>query len=92
MFKICFVCVSVTSESSEHGMFNFAVWVSTIVVLILAIVWGLVSMGFSILNASTRPIETITGPVGLYLWNGLAGKFLFFVLLFSLYLQFSSLS
>ena len=42
----------------------------------MAIAWGLVAMGFAVLNASTKPIETITGPVGLYLWNLLASEYL----------------
>ncbi|XP_067657415.1 clarin-2-like isoform X1 [Haliotis asinina] len=59
----------------EYGLFNFGLWVSTIVMLALGIVWGLVSLGFTAFNVVGKPIETITGPAGLYLWNGLAGTF-----------------
>jgi hypothetical protein len=56
----------------EYGLFSFPLWVSTIVALSLAIVFGLVTIGFSVFNVFGRPIETITGPMGLYLWNFLA--------------------
>ncbi|XP_046335097.1 clarin-3-like isoform X1 [Haliotis rufescens] len=59
----------------EYGLFNFGLWVSTIVMLALGIVWGLVSLGFTAFNVVGKPIETITGPAGLYLWNGLACTF-----------------
>ncbi|XP_046545430.1 clarin-2-like isoform X2 [Haliotis rubra] len=59
----------------DYGLFNFGLWVSTIVMLALGIVWGLVSLGFTAFNVVGKPIETITGPAGLYLWNGLAGTF-----------------
>ncbi|KAK7109421.1 hypothetical protein V1264_013467 [Littorina saxatilis] len=56
----------------EHGLFSFALWVCTIIFLSLSIVMGLVTIGFSVFNVFGRPIETITGPMGLYLWNGLS--------------------
>ncbi|ELT94496.1 hypothetical protein CAPTEDRAFT_225913 [Capitella teleta] len=64
-----------SGEVRGHGLFNFGLWLSSIVMVALGIIWGLVSMGFSALNAGTRPIETITGPMGLYLWNALAGGY-----------------
>ena len=62
-------------EITDHGLFNMALWVCVIVFVALGIVWGLVAAGFALLNAGTRPIETITGPMGLYLWNGLGCKY-----------------
>ena len=35
---------------------------------------GLVAACFVVLNISIRPIETINGPIGLYVWNFTAGK------------------
>ena len=64
--------------------FNMGLWVSTILFAVLAICWGLVAVVFSAINASIRPIETITGPMGLYLWNGLAGKMNLFSLFFQI--------
>ena len=59
-------------EQIKYGLFSFPLWVCTIVFLSLSIVMGLVTIGFSIFNIFGRPIETITGPMGLYLWNGLS--------------------
>ena len=41
----------------------------------LAIGWGVVAVAFAVLNASVRPIEQITGPFGLYVWNSIAGVY-----------------
>ncbi|XP_074642006.1 clarin-1-like [Tubulanus polymorphus] len=57
----------------EFGLFDFGLWVSTLIFAALAIAWAIVVMAFTILNLNTRPIETITGPMGLYIWNTLAG-------------------
>ncbi len=54
-------------------MFSFSLWVSVVVFTCLGLAMGIVCLAFSLLNAGTRPIETITGPMGLYLWNSLAG-------------------
>lgn len=59
-------------DKIDYGLFSFPLWVSVIVALSLAIVMGLVTIGFSVFNVFGRPIETITGPMGLYLWNALA--------------------
>ncbi len=75
-FNKCLLVVSVTEEA-DNGLFTFGLWVTTILMLAMAIVWALIAMGFAVLNASTKPIETITGPVGLYLWNLLASEYSF---------------
>ncbi|KAL8615831.1 hypothetical protein ACOMHN_048539 [Nucella lapillus] len=59
----------------QYGLFSFQLWVSTIVFLSLSIIMGLVTLGFSIFNIFGRPIETITGPMGLYVWNGISVLF-----------------
>ena len=56
----------------DFGLFSFGLWVATVVTLALGVVWGLVSILFAMFNIFGKPIETITGPAGLYLWNGLA--------------------
>ncbi|KAL5017377.1 hypothetical protein ScPMuIL_006966 [Solemya velum] len=68
----------------DFGMFSAGLWVSTIVMTSLAIAMGLVAMGFSMFNIFGKPIETLTGVPGLYLWNCLAG--LFSVLAVAVYL------
>lgn len=59
----------------QYGLFSFQLWVSLIVFLSLSIVMGLVTIGFSVFNIFGRPIETITGPMGLYVWNGISVVF-----------------
>ena len=66
------LCVCSGFEQINYGLFSFPLWVCTIVFLSLSIVMGLVTIGFSVFNVFGRPIETITGPMGLYLWNGLS--------------------
>lgn len=70
-----------------EGLFNYGIWMTCIISAALSIVFGLVTMGFAIFNIFGKPIETITGPIGLYLWNGTASLFAFlemilFVILF----------
>lgn len=60
------------------GLFNYGFWVTSIISAALSIVFGFISMGFAIFNICGKPIETVTGPMGLYIWNGIA--FLFAVL------------
>ena len=67
--------LSVKLDLINYGLFDFALWVTTIVMLSLSIVWGLVSIGFTAFNILGKPIETITGPMSLYLWNGLACEY-----------------
>ncbi|XP_021361201.1 clarin-2-like isoform X1 [Mizuhopecten yessoensis] len=82
---------SVKKELYEFGLFPYGLWVATIVLSALGMAWGLVSIGFSIFNIAGKPIETITGPMGLYLWNGLAllftalGMVMYLVLYFRYY-------
>ncbi|KAK6178069.1 hypothetical protein SNE40_012902 [Patella caerulea] len=66
---------SSVKELNDLGLFNFGLWVSTIVMLSLGIVWGMVAIGFTVYNIFGKPIETVTGEMGLYLWNGLALNF-----------------
>ncbi|XP_064603651.1 clarin-3-like isoform X2 [Liolophura sinensis] len=58
-----------------YGMFDYGLWVGTIVMAALGIAWGLIAFGFGCFNVLSHPIETITGPVGLYVWNAIAAFF-----------------
>lgn len=62
----------------EYGLFGFGYWVTILVMLSLGIVWGLVTISFTVFNIFGKPIETITGPLGLYLWNLLGCKYWFY--------------
>ncbi|XP_064630684.1 clarin-2-like isoform X2 [Lineus longissimus] len=68
----------IVPKEARNGLFNFGLWVATIIFSAFSIAWGLVCIGFVVLNVGTKPIETLTGPMGLYLWNAFA---LFFTLL-----------
>ncbi|XP_052772540.1 clarin-3-like [Mya arenaria] len=68
----------------ELGLFNFGYYLTIIICAALALVFGMISMGFAIFNICGKPIETITGPCGLYVWNGFA--FLFSVLEMAMFL------
>lgn len=69
---------TVREEAYNFGLFSFGLWVATIICGALGIVWGLIHVAFAVFNVVAKPIETITGPFGLYVWNGLA---FFFILL-----------
>jgi hypothetical protein len=57
------------------GLFSFPIYVTTLVMLILAVISEFLAIGFGVFNVFGRPIETITGPSGLYVWNMLAFMF-----------------
>lgn len=59
----------------DENFIDFKLWVATIVTLSLAILFGVIGGGFSILNVVSNPIEWITGIGGLYVWNTVAGVF-----------------
>ncbi|VDI74528.1 Hypothetical predicted protein [Mytilus galloprovincialis] len=72
----------------EYGLFGFGYWVTILVMLSLGIVWGLVTISFTVFNIFGKPIETITGPLGLYLWNLLGLIFMLIgVILFAVLFQ-----
>ncbi|CAG2178107.1 unnamed protein product [Oppiella nova] len=53
----------------------FGLWLFTVLCVAIAMVFGIVSSVFSIINTVMTPIEVITGIQGLFLWNGLAALF-----------------
>ncbi|XP_064465884.1 clarin-3-like [Ornithodoros turicata] len=53
----------------------FALWLVTVLGISLAIIFGLVSCIFAVINSVMTPVETVTGRVGLYLWNGVGALF-----------------
>ena len=74
VFTVHVSFISVSENLVQNNMINFGLWVSTIVFAGFSLVWGLVTMAFAILNINTKPIETLTGPMGLYLWSAFACK------------------
>ena len=53
---------------------SFGLWVFTVLCVAIAIIFGLVSSIFAIINTVMTPIEVISGMQGLYLWNGMGGN------------------
>lgn len=76
----------------EYGLFSYGLWVSTIVSAAVNMVFGLVAIGFAVFNMFGKPIETITGPLGLYLWNGMGFLFCLIEVVIFLVLFLTSLS
>ncbi|XP_056006526.1 clarin-1-like isoform X2 [Ostrea edulis] len=80
-----------TGELYQYGLFPFSLWVVVIIMSAVGMIWALVYIGFAIFNICGKPIETITGPLGLYLWKGLAllfsllGMVVYLVLFFQYY-------
>ena len=53
---------------------NYGLLMTTFVSLGLCGLFLVVSAGFGVFNAFSDPIETWAGPIGLYYYNGFAGK------------------
>ncbi|KAG8171415.1 hypothetical protein JTE90_023061 [Oedothorax gibbosus] len=56
-------------------LFTFSLWLLTIMSLALAMLFGLISAVFAVINTVVTPVEVITGISGLYLWNGIGALF-----------------
>ena len=56
-------------------LMNFGLWLFTILCVAIAMIFGVVSIIFAIINTIMTPIEIISGPQGLYLWNGMGALF-----------------
>lgn len=52
---------------------SIGLWVTTILFAALAMLWAVIGAIFSLINTVIIPYETLTGPLGLYLWSCLAG-------------------
>ncbi|RWS04900.1 Clarin-3-like protein [Dinothrombium tinctorium] len=53
----------------------FGLWLFTVLSIAIAIMFGIVSSIFAIINTVMTPIEVITGLHGLFLWNGMGALF-----------------
>lgn len=68
-------CISVQQEMTKNPqLFTFSLWLLTIMSLALAMLFGLISAVFAVINTVVTPVEVITGIAGLYLWNGIGGN------------------
>jgi len=57
---------------SGESFMSLGLWVTIILFAVLALLWGVVGIVFALINTVIVPYETITGPLGLYLWSSLA--------------------
>ncbi|KAK3096709.1 hypothetical protein FSP39_002596 [Pinctada imbricata] len=59
-------------EDYDFALFPTYFWALTIAFMALGIAFSLVYIGFASFNVCAKPIETISGPLGLYMWNVIA--------------------
>jgi len=57
------------------NLMPFGLWMFTVLCVALAMLFGLVSSIFAVINTVMTPIEVITGLQGLFLWNGMGALF-----------------
>ncbi|KAG8234231.1 hypothetical protein J437_LFUL007736 [Ladona fulva] len=57
----------------EYDFLIWGLWVATIGCLSLAMIFSVIAAAFAVINTAITPVSTITGIVGLYFWNSLAG-------------------
>ncbi|CAI9726900.1 Hypothetical predicted protein [Octopus vulgaris] len=67
--------LKVSQNIKDMNLMDYGMWITVVVLHLLAIVWAVVAAGFTLFNLFGKPIETITGPFGLYVWNGCAASF-----------------
>ncbi|XP_014786516.1 clarin-2 isoform X2 [Octopus bimaculoides] len=65
----------VSQNIKDMNLMDYGMWITVVILHLLAIVWAVVAAGFTLFNLFGKPIETITGPFGLYVWNGCAASF-----------------
>ena len=56
---------------------NYGLWVTTIIFLSFMLAFQIISAGLCFYNTVTVPIETLIGPMGIYLSNGVVGMQVF---------------
>ena len=64
-----------SQASSQHKLVNFKLWLATLIGVVLAILFALIGSIFAVINFVMTPRGTITGPVGLVIWNASACKY-----------------
>ncbi|GAB1600513.1 clarin-2-like isoform X1 [Argonauta hians] len=67
--------ILVSRDIKDLNLMDYGLWITVVVLHLMAIVWAVLAAGFTLYNLFGKPIETITGPFGLYVWNGCAAIF-----------------
>ncbi|PAA56341.1 hypothetical protein BOX15_Mlig034120g1 [Macrostomum lignano] len=57
-------------QASSASTIPAPVWTALVILGVFSGAWGVVSCGFALLNISRRPVLGLSGPGGLYVWNG----------------------
>lgn len=60
---------------TKHKIFDFTLWISTVLCCSLALFSTVISGIFSLLNVFLSPNRVMNGPISMYLWSGISGLF-----------------
>jgi len=60
------------TRGNEQFM-NYGLWVTTLIFLSVMLAFQIISAGLCFFNTVAVPIETLVGPMGIYLSNGVVG-------------------
>lgn len=63
------------NSQQQHEFINFRLWLLTLSSVCLAILFALIGSIFAIINFIMSPRGTLTGPVGLVIWNATSCKY-----------------
>ncbi|CAK9299210.1 unnamed protein product [Gordionus sp. m RMFG-2023] len=69
--------IKVIPRYIDTRIFTYELWLSSIVLLIIAMIWAIISVFFALINSIIYPIDKMAGTMGLYLWNALSLAFTF---------------
>ncbi len=59
--------------TQNEEFMDYGLWVTTLVFLSLMLAFQIISAGLCFFNTATVPIETLVGPMGIYLSNSIVG-------------------
>ena len=57
----------------DEQFMDYGLWVTTLIFLSIMLAFQIISTGLCFFNTATVPIETLVGPMGIYLSNGVVG-------------------
>ncbi len=61
--------------TEDNQFMKYDLWITTLIFLSLTLATQIISAGLCIFNTATVPIETLVGPMGIYLTNTIGGKY-----------------
>ena len=63
-----------STEDNSFEFMDYGLWITTVIFLSLMLASQIISAGLCAFNTATVPIESIVGPMGIYLTNAMAGE------------------